>query len=119
VIGVMMLVRGQRWWLVLVLVVAIVAPGMRGLCFMPGTASGSNAGHDCCARGWTAAPPACCLEGRVDEVPAIRMAKQLVPAVSVIPTALLEDQDSRRLSTREAASRSSFHSPPIASVLRV
>jgi hypothetical protein len=115
----MMLARGQRRWLVIVVVAAIVAPGMRGLCFMPGTASGPNAEHDCCARGWTAAPPACCLEGRVDEVPAIRMAKQLVPAVSVIPTALFEDQDRRRLSTQEAASCSSFHSPPIALVLRV
>jgi hypothetical protein len=47
------------------------------------------------------------------------MARQLVAGVSVIAMALLEDQDSRRLITREAASCRSFHSPPIAPVLRV
>jgi hypothetical protein len=59
------------------------------------------------------------VEAGVAEVPAIRMAKQVVPTVSVIQTSLPQDQDSLRLSTEEAERRSSFHSPPMPVVLRV
>jgi hypothetical protein len=85
---------------------------------MPDTPAGPHAEHDCCASGWTTAPPACCMDGRADEVPAIRMAKQ-VSTVSIIPTALLHDQDSLRLQAQQATGRSPFHSPPIPVVLRV
>ena len=113
-----MLARGYGVLRVL-LVLAIVAPGARGLCFMPGTPPGPHAGHDCCASGWTAAPAACCLEAGVEAVPAIRIAKQVVPTVSVIQAFLPLDQDSLRLSTEEPERRSSFHSPPMPVVLRV
>jgi hypothetical protein len=111
--------RGQRLWRMLIVVAALAGSGARGLCFMPGPATGPLATHDCGKTGWTAAPPTCCMEARVDQVPAIRMAKQAVPALSVIPAAFLHDEDSARLNEQHSTAPSSFHSPPTQFVLRV
>jgi hypothetical protein len=59
------------------------------------------------------------VEAGVEEVPAIRMAKQAIPTASVIQTTLLLDQDWLCRSTEETARRTSFHSPPLPVVLRV
>ncbi|HEY8152268.1 MAG TPA: hypothetical protein VIK51_25410 [Vicinamibacteria bacterium] len=114
----MMLAR-RRLWRVLVVAAALGGSGTRGLCFMPGTAAGPFAAHDCCKSGWTTAPPPCCMEGRTDRATAIRIDRQAVPAVSAVPAAFLRGEVSLRLNEPPSFAPSSFHSPPITLVLRV
>jgi hypothetical protein len=118
VIGRMTLAR-RPLWRVLVVAAALTGSGTRGLCFMPGMPSGPRAAHDCCKSGWTTAPPPCCTEGRVERATAIRIDRQVVPAVSVIPAQRLHGGASLRLNEPPSFAPSSFHSPPITLVLRV
>jgi hypothetical protein len=59
------------------------------------------------------------MEGRVERATAIRIDRQVVPAVSVIPAQLLDSGASPRLNAPSSSTATSFHSPPIDLVLRV
>jgi hypothetical protein len=59
------------------------------------------------------------MEGQTDRATAIRIDRQLVPAVSVTPAALLHGEASLRISEAPSFAPTSFHSPPITLVLRV
>jgi hypothetical protein len=113
--------RARRVVRVLLVVIALAGSGARGLCFMPELTPGAGAtpAHDCCRSGWTAASPTCCMEGRIDPVPAIRTAKRAVPALGVTPAAFLQDEDTAFLNDQDAKVASSFPSPPPRFVLRV
>ena len=84
----MMPVCGPRLWCVL-MAAALAGSGIRGLCFMPGMPAGPLSAHDCCKSGWTSVPPPCCMEGRAERATAVRIDRQAVPAVSVVPAAVL------------------------------
>jgi hypothetical protein len=59
------------------------------------------------------------MEGRVERATAIRIDRQVVPAVSVTPAAFLRAEVSLNLNEPPSFAPSSFHSPPITLVLRV
>src|SRR5437870_6920710 len=96
----------------LLLAAVLVGSGTRGLCFMPAAAAGSLGSHDCCKPGLTSAPPPCCMEGRMDEAPAVRLVTQWVPAVNLTPTACLHSVGSSPLGRSTSMAPNSFHSPP-------
>jgi len=114
-----MLARSRRLCLLLIVLAAMVAPGARGLCFMPGIPAGTQAEHGCCGSGLTAAPPSCCMEVGRGEVPAIRVATHVATTLGVMPALLLRDEHRLRLRDPHATASLSFHSPPIVLVLRV
>jgi len=59
------------------------------------------------------------MEGQTDRVTALRIDRQAVSAVSVIPAVFLHGEVSRRSSEPPSFAPRSFHSPPIPLVLRV
>jgi hypothetical protein len=115
----MTLAGGQRLWRVLLVVATLSGAGTRGMCFMPEAPAGRRPAHDCCKTGWKAVAPTCCMEGRVVRVPAIRTARQGVPALLVVPATFLHDEDCVRLNEPNATVPNSFHSPPTNRVLRI
>jgi hypothetical protein len=59
------------------------------------------------------------MEGRAERATAVRIDRQAVPAVSVAPAAFLQGEVGLRLDEPPSSAPCSFHSPPIALVLRV
>ena len=120
VIETMALARGPRFLSVLLMVVALTPAAKRGLCFMPVSETSPRVGHDCCRNGWSAAPPPCCMEGKVGEIPAIRAMKQeVVAAVSGATTAFVADGGRAWMDEPHTSPRAHTHSPPRKLVLRI
>ena len=116
----MALARGPRFLSVLLMVVALTPAAKRGLCFMPVSETNPRVGHDCCRNGWSAAPPPCCMEGKVGEIPAIRAMKQeVVAALSGGAVAFVADGDGTWLDEAHTSSATHTHSPPRKAILRI
>ncbi len=104
----------------LLVAAAVSAMSVRGLCFMPAMAPASPPAHDCCKTGWTAAPPACCMDGQGDQDRAIRTAKQAMPVLSAVAATFACVAADTPLALHYGSSAvDSYHSPPQSRVLRI